>query len=187
MVENPPRERPSACGAQNPENAVDRAPLALDCWTAFSPIGEQWIENAPLLVSQIAPTQCCLLQKGSLESKLDSSVKNRQHGLVPPFTGLTRLHVRHPTTAGRKTSVILSLIRGQKPLAVSAQARWRDRLRFHDFRHDFGTKLLRATGNLKLVQRALNHANIKTTTRYAHVLDDQVAAPWSALPSPGQN
>jgi site-specific recombinase XerD len=31
-------------------------------------------------------------------------------------------------------------------------------------------------GNLKLVQKALNHANIKTTTRYAHVLDDEVAA-----------
>jgi integrase len=48
--------------------------------------------------------------------------------------------------------------------------------RFHDFRHDFGTKLLRATGNLKLVQKALNHANLKTTSRYAHVLDDEVAA-----------
>jgi integrase len=47
--------------------------------------------------------------------------------------------------------------------------------RFHDYRHDLGTKLLRATGNLKLVQRALNHANIKTTTRYAHVLDTEVA------------
>jgi integrase len=47
--------------------------------------------------------------------------------------------------------------------------------RFHDFRHDFGTKLLRATGNLKLVQRALGHANLKTTSRYAHVLDDEVA------------
>jgi len=47
--------------------------------------------------------------------------------------------------------------------------------RFHDFRHDFGTKLLRNTGNLKLVQRALNHADIKTTTRYAHVLDAEVA------------
>ena len=47
--------------------------------------------------------------------------------------------------------------------------------RFHDFRHDFGTKLLRETGNLKLVQRALNHADIKTTTRYAHVLDQEVA------------
>jgi integrase len=39
--------------------------------------------------------------------------------------------------------------------------------RFHDFRHDFATKLLRETRNLKLVQRALNHADIKTTTKYA--------------------
>jgi integrase len=46
--------------------------------------------------------------------------------------------------------------------------------RFHDFRHDLGTKLLRETGNLKLVQRALNHSDIKTTTRYAHVLDSEV-------------
>jgi integrase len=48
-------------------------------------------------------------------------------------------------------------------------------LRFHDLRHDFATKLLRETGNLKLVQRALNHATITTTTRYAHVLDSEVA------------
>lgn len=47
--------------------------------------------------------------------------------------------------------------------------------RFHDFRHDVATKLLRQTGNLKLVQKALNHADIKTTTRYAHVLQDEVA------------
>jgi integrase len=47
--------------------------------------------------------------------------------------------------------------------------------RFHDYRHDFATKLLRATGNLKLVQQALGHASIKTTTRYAHVLDSEVA------------
>lgn len=47
--------------------------------------------------------------------------------------------------------------------------------RFHDFRHDVGTKLLRQTGNLKLVQRALNHADLKTTAKYAHVLDSEVA------------
>jgi integrase len=47
--------------------------------------------------------------------------------------------------------------------------------RFHDYRHDFGTKLLRVTGNLKLVQRAMNHRSIKTTLRYAHVLDQEVA------------
>jgi integrase len=48
--------------------------------------------------------------------------------------------------------------------------------RFHDFRHDLGTKVLRSTGNLKLVQRLLNHADVKTTLRYAHVLDSEIAA-----------
>lgn len=53
--------------------------------------------------------------------------------------------------------------------------------RFHDIRHDVGTKLLRETGNVKLVQRALNHADIKTTLRYAHVLDSEVSAGLDAL------
>jgi integrase len=48
-------------------------------------------------------------------------------------------------------------------------------LRFHDLRHDMATKLLRETGNLRLVQKALGHRNIATTTRYAHVLDSDVA------------
>jgi integrase len=47
--------------------------------------------------------------------------------------------------------------------------------RFHDYRHDFASKLLRETGNLRLVQRALNHADLKTTSRYAHVLDEEIA------------
>jgi integrase len=47
--------------------------------------------------------------------------------------------------------------------------------RFHDFRHNLATKVLRDTGNLKLVSRLLNHTNISTTVRYAHVLDDEVA------------
>lgn len=72
---------------------------------------------------------------------------------------------------------------GRYPITYSgAKTQWRrlrarakvTSFRFHDFRHDLGTKLLRATGNLKLVQRALNHTDIKTTTRYAHVLDEEV-------------
>jgi integrase len=53
--------------------------------------------------------------------------------------------------------------------------------RFHDYRHDFGTKLLRETGNLKLVQKALNHRDIKSTLRYAHVLDQDVASGVEAI------
>ncbi len=54
-------------------------------------------------------------------------------------------------------------------------------LRFHDLRHDSATKLLRKTGNLKLVQKFLNHRSINSTLRYAHVLDSEVAAAMEAV------
>lgn len=99
------------------------------------------------------------------------------------------LQGHHPefvfTYVARKTSKRHGTIRGQRyPVTVSGLKTCWKRLRanagvtdfrFHDYRHDFGTKLLRKTGNLKLVQRALNHRNIKTTLKYAHVLDDEVA------------
>lgn len=46
----------------------------------------------------------------------------------------------------------------------------------HDLRHDFASKLLRATRDLALVRKALDHADIKSTVRYAHVLDEDVEA-----------
>lgn len=46
--------------------------------------------------------------------------------------------------------------------------------RFHDLRHTFATRLLRQTQNLKLVSKLLGHGNITTTTRYAHVLQDDM-------------
>ncbi len=77
------------------------------------------------------------------------------------------------------------LVKGQRyPVTYSGlKSAWRrlraasgvTDFRFHDFRHDVGTKVLRATGNLKIAQRVLNHANIKTTVKYAHVLDEEVA------------
>jgi integrase len=73
---------------------------------------------------------------------------------------------RHPITKGglntrwRRTRIAAGLID----------------FRFHDFRHDFATKLLRDCNNLKIVQKALGHRDIKTTSRYAHVIDDDVAA-----------
>ena len=47
--------------------------------------------------------------------------------------------------------------------------------RFHDLRHTTATRLLRETGNLETVRRALNHRDISTTSRYAHVNDSEVA------------
>ena len=53
--------------------------------------------------------------------------------------------------------------------------------RFHDIRHDFATKLLRETSNLKLVSRALNHTDVKTTVRYAHVVDSDLSEALQSL------
>jgi integrase len=72
---------------------------------------------------------------------------------------------RHPLT---RSGVKIAWRRLRKRAGVAG-------FRFHDFRHDLATKLLRETGNLKLVQRALNHADLKTTSRYSHVLDSEVA------------
>ena len=44
----------------------------------------------------------------------------------------------------------------------------------HTLRHSFATDLLRATKNLRLVQKALGHARIETTTIYTHICDDEM-------------
>jgi integrase len=44
---------------------------------------------------------------------------------------------------------------------------------FHTLRHTCATWLLKKTGNLKLTQQVLGHADIKTTVKYAHILDTE--------------
>ncbi|HEV2557372.1 MAG TPA: site-specific integrase [Microvirga sp.] len=46
--------------------------------------------------------------------------------------------------------------------------------RFHDNRHTAATRVLRATGNVRVVKEMLRHADITTTMKYAHVMHDDV-------------
>ncbi|MFA7329794.1 MAG: tyrosine-type recombinase/integrase [Candidatus Delongbacteria bacterium] len=46
----------------------------------------------------------------------------------------------------------------------------------HVLRHTFATSLLKKTGNLRLVQVALDHESPKTTAVYAHVADEELRA-----------
>ena len=43
---------------------------------------------------------------------------------------------------------------------------------FHTLRHTAVTWILKATGDIRLAQKIVGHKDIKTTTRYAHVLDE---------------
>jgi len=61
--------------------------------------------------------------------------------------------------------------------------------RFHDLRHTAATRILRATQNLATTAKVLSHRNLKTTLRYAHVLDDDIrraqdAAMSRTIPEP---
>ncbi len=51
----------------------------------------------------------------------------------------------------------------------------------HCLRHTFATTLFRQTGDLQLVQRALGHSRIETTTIYLHLEDETVRNAMAAL------
>ncbi|WP_188610087.1 tyrosine-type recombinase/integrase [Chelatococcus reniformis] len=53
--------------------------------------------------------------------------------------------------------------------------------RFHDLRHTTATRLMRERGNIKIVSRVLRHEDIATTSKYAHVHDDDVREAMEAV------
>lgn len=59
----------------------------------------------------------------------------------------------------------------------------------HDLRHHSGMQMLRQTGNLRLAQRLLGHADIKSTMVYAHAIESDVKAGLAGLSrnSPGRS
>lgn len=53
----------------------------------------------------------------------------------------------------------------------------------HVLRHTFATDLYRETGNIRLVQKALGHADLSTTMIYTHVYDEEICAAMRCLRS----
>lgn len=58
--------------------------------------------------------------------------------------------------------------------------------RFHDNRHTAATRLIRATGNLKMVQQLLGHGDVSVSSRYAHVTKDDLRDGMEASQSPSR-
>jgi integrase len=123
-------------------------------------------------------------KQGKGGNRVTAPITSEVRAILWPLRG------HHPefvfTYIAARTLKVRGLVKGQRhPVTYQGvKTAWRrlradagvEGFRFHDYRHNLGTKLLRETGNLKLVQRALNHADLKTTARYAHVLDADVAA-----------
>lgn len=67
----------------------------------------------------------------------------------------------------------------------TAWVRMRDReglagLRLHDLRHTTASRIMRRTGNLMAASKALGHARVATTQRYAHMGPDELRAALDA-------
>lgn len=131
-----------------------------------------------------------IVKKGKGSRTVTSPITSAVYAILAPLRGhhpeWVFTYVAERTARGK-------VKRQRYPLTYSGvKTQWRrirtdagvKDFRFHDFRHDVGTKLLRKTGNLKLVQRALNHADLKTTLRYAHVLDSEVAEAMENMTAP---
>lgn len=86
------------------------------------------------------------------------------------------------TYVARRTDKDKGRIRGHRyPIALgtfyhefkrAAKEIDRPELRVHDLRHTGATWVLRKTKNLKIAQKLLGHTRITTTSKYAHVLQD---------------
>lgn len=114
--------------------------------------------------------------------------------LVPELVALLSIERgRHPTRVftyevrrgrgerKRSTRHPFTVTGWRRAWARALKAAGIEDLRFHDLRHTAATRTLRATQNLKVVQRLLGHRDIATTSRYAHAMLDDVAAGMIAV------
>lgn len=85
---------------------------------------------------------------------------------------------RHPNRGKRQP---ISYTGFRRTMTTALKTAGITNFRIHDLRHDFASKLLRATRDLALVKNALKHADITSTIRYAHVLDEDVREGLEAL------
>ncbi|MGS0828285.1 tyrosine-type recombinase/integrase [Shewanella sp. 0m-8] len=69
------------------------------------------------------------------------------------------------------TNPSLQLTTIKKPWTKLLKDAQIENFRLYDLRHDFASKVMMQTGNIYMVSQLLNHKQIETTKRYAHLMD----------------
>lgn len=85
-----------------------------------------------------------------------------------------------PTSKGTKVDTS-HLRRSVKRYAKQAEIAEVGRVSPQTLRHTFATWLLRETGNIRKVQKALGHSDISTTMIYTHVVDGELEKAMKGL------
>lgn len=85
-----------------------------------------------------------------------------------------------PTRKGTKVATS-HLRRSVKRYAEKAGIDEVERVSPHTLRHTFATRLYRETGKIRMVQKALGHADLSTTMIYTHVVDEELEGAMKEL------
>ncbi len=104
-----------------------------------------------------------------LKNALVSEMKARQEN---DTFGIDDLVIHY--TAGVVTRKITKV---NRELGIYAAGR-----SIHGVRHTFGTEILEATGDIRLVQESLGHKDISTTQIYTHIVSDRKKKAIAMLP-----
>ena len=108
------------------------------------------------------------LPRASTEPGWQFLFPSRRRSVDPRGGGVRRHHV---DASGLQKAVKLAAQRAEIDKRVSC----------HTFRHSFATAMLEGGTNLRLLQELMGHADVKTTERYLHVMDKDIARVQSPL------
>lgn len=134
------------------------------------------------------------LMTGKLHVKQGKGAKDRILWIGEKDLGLLRKwRERQAKVVGKTPEHVFTTLQG-KPLSpryVQAMVRRyaeragiQKRVHPHTLRHTFATDLLRTVKNVRLVQKALGHANLSTTQVYTHIVDEELEAALKSFRRP---
>ncbi len=137
-----------------------------------------WNEGRTIIIGKGNKQAVVRFSQRSLHAMRDYlSARARLDGATGRQLAALPLFARHDRGAGKKTKPITTatgrnIVAERVKQVLGAEAV--GTITPHSFRHYFVTRVLRASGNLKLAQELARHTNIAVTQRYAHLSDDEL-------------
>lgn len=118
-------------------------------------------------------------RKKKQEGEIQISLTSREIEIIrgeiakaPDVPEVFTYEVQHGSAKGARRPITVPGLR--RAHLTARKAAGLPDFRIHDCRHTFASRLLRAKRDLKLLMRAMDHADISSTVRYANVLDEDV-------------
>lgn len=144
--------------------------------------GLQWrdldLNSGKLFVRQGKGAKDRTLWVGELDLQLLCRWKQRQAMEVKSFPACVFTTLAGKTVSNRYVQQMVK--------RYAEKAGLEKNIHPHTFRHTFATDLHRASRNIRLVQKALGHADLSTTMIYTHVYDEEVKAAMCRFRLTGQ-